>query len=181
MSSDDASWIAQCNLWISDSFRLLSIKNGRGFPRTLCDVSCFRFDHVMRQLLLAAGKGHVWFWRIKFKWTDLDENEIFILQWKLVIFVWILANSMNRFKENCHIIQWIDAELIVKEYGIDIFSFLNTVFHNCLEKWLMGFFCSWVYINNKIKPLDLLFVWFVTSHQQSFSYKGTGLPGLNQY
>ena len=23
--------------------------------------------------------------------------------------------------------------------------------------------------------------WFFTSHQQSFSYKGTGLPGLNQY
>ena len=24
-------------------------------------------------------------------------------------------------------------------------------------------------------------IWFFTSHQQSFSYKGTGLPGLNQY
>ena len=23
--------------------------------------------------------------------------------------------------------------------------------------------------------------WFFTSHHQSFSYKGTGLPGLNQY
>ena len=24
-------------------------------------------------------------------------------------------------------------------------------------------------------------IWFFTSHQQSFSYKGTGIPGLNQY
>ena len=24
-------------------------------------------------------------------------------------------------------------------------------------------------------------IWFFTSHQQSFSYKVTGLPGLNQY
>ena len=24
-------------------------------------------------------------------------------------------------------------------------------------------------------------IWFLTSHQQCFSYKGTGLPGLNQY
>ena len=24
-------------------------------------------------------------------------------------------------------------------------------------------------------------IWFFTSHQQSFSFKGTGLPGLNQY
>ena len=27
----------------------------------------------------------------------------------------------------------------------------------------------------------LLFVWFFTSHQQSFSYKGKGLPVLNQF
>ena len=37
---------------ILDSFRLLSIKNGRGFPRPLCCVTCFLFDLVMRQLLL---------------------------------------------------------------------------------------------------------------------------------
>ena len=31
-------------------------------------------------------------------------------------------------------------------------------------------------------PLHVcLFVWFFTSHQQSFSYTGTNLPGLNQY
>ena len=24
-------------------------------------------------------------------------------------------------------------------------------------------------------------IWFFTSHQQSLSYTGTGLPGLNQY
>ena len=52
MSSGDASGIVQCNLRIFDSFSLLSIKNGRGFARTLCSVTCFWFDLVMRQLLL---------------------------------------------------------------------------------------------------------------------------------
>ena len=28
---------------------------------------------------------------------------------------------------------------------------------------------------------DFCLICFFTSHQQSFSYKGTGLPGLNQY
>ena len=30
-------------------------------------------------------------------------------------------------------------------------------------------------------PLVIFFIWFFTSHQQYFSYKGTGIPGLNQY
>ena len=51
----------QCNLGILDSFRLLSIKNGRGFSRTLCCVTCFWFNLVMRQVI-AAGEGHVCFW-----------------------------------------------------------------------------------------------------------------------
>ena len=25
------------------------------------------------------------------------------------------------------------------------------------------------------------FIWFFMPHQQSYNYKGTGLPGLNQY
>ena len=29
--------------------------------------------------------------------------------------------------------------------------------------------------------ISICLIWFFTSHQQSFSYKGTGLPGLNQY
>ena len=40
---------------IFDSFRLLSIKNGHGFPRMLCDVTCFQFDYVMMHLLLQEG------------------------------------------------------------------------------------------------------------------------------
>ena len=52
MSSGDASGIVQCNLGIFKSFRLLSVKNGRGFPRTLSDVTCFGFDLDMMQLLL---------------------------------------------------------------------------------------------------------------------------------
>ena len=52
MSSSDASKIVQCNQGIFNSFRLLSIKKEHGFPRTLCDVTCFGFDLVMMQLLL---------------------------------------------------------------------------------------------------------------------------------
>ena len=52
MSSGNAPGIVQCILRIFDSFRLFSIKNGRGFPRTLCGVACFWFDLVMRQLFL---------------------------------------------------------------------------------------------------------------------------------
>ena len=52
MSSGNASGSIQRYIGIFDSFRLLSIKNGRGFPVTLCDVTCFWFDLVMRQLLL---------------------------------------------------------------------------------------------------------------------------------
>ena len=55
MSSGDASRIVQCNLGIFDGFRLLSIKNGHGFPRMLCDVTCFQFDNVMMHLLQQEG------------------------------------------------------------------------------------------------------------------------------
>ena len=33
----------------------------------------------------------------------------------------------------------------------------------------------------KVICLFVWLIWFFTSHQQSFSYKGSGLPGLNQY
>ena len=78
MSSGNASRIAQCNLGIFDSFMLLSIKNGCGLQRTLCGITCFWLDLVMRQLLLQERVMSV-FGRIKLKRTDLDKNEIFIL------------------------------------------------------------------------------------------------------
>ena len=52
MSSGDASRIVHGNLRIFDSFRLLSIKNGCGFPRTLCNFTCFQFDLFMMQFML---------------------------------------------------------------------------------------------------------------------------------
>ena len=55
MSSGDASRIVQCMFGIFASFRLLSIKNGSGFPRMLYDVMCFQFDLVMMHLLLQEG------------------------------------------------------------------------------------------------------------------------------
>ena len=55
MSSGDASRIVQCKLGIFASFRLLSIKNGPGFPRMLCDLMCFQCDLVMMHLLLQEG------------------------------------------------------------------------------------------------------------------------------
>ena len=61
MSSGDASRIVQCNLGIFDSFRLLPIKNGCIFPRTLCNVMCFQFDIAMMQFF-AVGDGRVPYW-----------------------------------------------------------------------------------------------------------------------
>ena len=55
MSSGDESRIVQCNIGIFEGFRLLSIKNGHGLPRMLCDVTCFQFDHEMMHLLLQEG------------------------------------------------------------------------------------------------------------------------------
>ena len=83
MSSGDASGIVQCNLGIFDSFKLLSIKNERGFPRMLCDATCFGFYLVMMQLLLLERVMSVF---DEFQGTDLDENEIFILQLKTCYF-----------------------------------------------------------------------------------------------
>ena len=48
----DELWRRIRDRGIFDSFKLLSIKNGRGFPKTLCGVPCFWFDLVKRQLLL---------------------------------------------------------------------------------------------------------------------------------
>ena len=52
MCSGDASGIVQCNRGIFDSFRSLSIKNGCGFTRALCDMTRIRFDLIIMQLLL---------------------------------------------------------------------------------------------------------------------------------
>ena len=56
-------------------------------------------------------------------------------------------------------------ELIATEYGINIFLFLNSVFHNCPKKWLMGFFCSWVYISEVIPKLTRAIVKFGQLHK----------------
>ena len=49
-----------------------------------------------------------------------------------------------------------------------------------MEPWLVKCFCC----SNLVFSPGLLCIalfWFFTSHQQSFGYIGTGLPGLNQY
>ena len=148
MSSDDASGIVECNLGI---FRLLSIKNGPGFPRMLCDVRCFQFDLVMMHLLQQEGVMSVF---EEFNSSELNRtrSRYSFSSEKLVIF----ENSLRSIHWRTAwtdlsktVIQWIDAELIVKEYGFNLFSFLHSVFHNCPEKRLIGFFCSWVYIQNQ--------------------------------
>ena len=66
-------------------------------------------------------------------------------------------------------------------------------FQDILRKTIEGYFNSLDYFTlkkhfpNKVflysdrNTIKLLFVWLFTSHQQSFSYVGTGPPGLNQY
>ena len=55
MSSGYAFGIVQCNLGNFDRFMLLSIKNGPGFPRMLCGVTCLQFDLIIMHLLLQEG------------------------------------------------------------------------------------------------------------------------------
>ena len=135
MSSGEASGIVQCNLRIFDSGKLLSIKNGRGFPQALCGVTCFWFDLVLRQLLLQernVTQGN-WFRRVSNEKLVIFENDPLSKHWRIA---WTyLSITVTLFNE------------IATEYGINLFSFLNSDFHNCPEKWLMGFFCSWVYIS----------------------------------
>ena len=98
--------------------------------------------------------GNYWY-HVRF-WTNLTQmnwfrrEKIFILKWKLVIFeneplskhwriAWTyLSKTFTLFKEMMQ--NW----LIRNKVEI-YFSFLSSDFHNCPEKWLMGFFCSWVY------------------------------------
>ena len=61
MSSGDASGIVQCNLGIFDSFRLLSIKNGRGFPKNVVRRHMLLVGPLY-EAVIAAGEGHVCFW-----------------------------------------------------------------------------------------------------------------------
>ena len=48
----DELWRRIRDRGIFDSFKLLSIKNGCGFPKTLFGVPCFWFDLIKRQFLL---------------------------------------------------------------------------------------------------------------------------------
>ena len=60
MSSGDASVIVQCNLGVFDCFRLLSIKNRRGFTRNVVR----RHMLLVRphyEAVIAAGEGHAYF------------------------------------------------------------------------------------------------------------------------
>ena len=41
----------------------------------------------MMQIFIAAVEGHVRFWRNLLKWTNLDENEVFIFQWETCHFL----------------------------------------------------------------------------------------------
>ena len=61
MSSGDASVIVQCNLGVFHSFKMLSIKNRRGFPRNVVR----RHMLLVRpryEAVIAAGEGHAYFW-----------------------------------------------------------------------------------------------------------------------
>ena len=86
--------------------------------------------------------------------------------------------------------EWKDKPMIVWTYGrkgenyvclatdslkLIILNFDQMIQSECLTLYSMK------------APFDALemlcfcLIWFFRSHQQSFGYKGTGLPGLNQY
>ena len=57
MSSGEAYGIVQCNLGIFDSFRLFSIKNGRGFSKNVVR-SHMLLVRPHYEAVIAAGEGH---------------------------------------------------------------------------------------------------------------------------
>ena len=61
MSSGDASRFVQRNLGIFDSFRLLSIKSGRGFPKNVVRHHMLLIQPFY-EAVIVAGEGHFCFW-----------------------------------------------------------------------------------------------------------------------
>ena len=51
----------------------------------------------------------------------------------------------------------------------------------CWLFWVSYYVQSLLLLPLCVKVMCLCLIWFFTAHQQSFSYVGTGLPGLNQY
>ena len=80
-----------------------------------------------------------------------------------------------------HMLMWLNQYLMNWLIYFSIFTFLKQailIFVTVHSKWMRQKF-DWQ-LQARLGVLFCL-IWFFTSHQQSFSYKGTGLPGLNQY
>ena len=117
MRSGDASRIVQCNLGIFDSFRLLSIKNGRGFPRTLCGVTCFWFDLVTRQLLRQE--------RVMSVMDELNSSE--------------LIQTRTRYSFSSEKLVIFENEPLSKHWRIALIDLSKTVtlFNEMMQNWLL--------------------------------------------
>ena len=86
-------------------------------------------------------------------------------------FEWDCTYSLNQVKKH--------YKTSDNQYGLDdVTKFQRIIFFLSIDKYF------------SVKPQDevifimiclfVCLILFFTSHQQSFSYKGTGLPGLNQ-
>ena len=137
MRSGDACGIVQCNLGIFDNFRLLSIKNG-GASRNV--VQRYMLSIRPRYgAVIAAGEGHALYWTSLTQVNRFRRERDIYSPVKHLSFLKMTpcldtGEQHKQISVKLLIIQCINAELIGKDYGIHIFSFLNSVFQNCPEK-----------------------------------------------
>ena len=136
MSSGDAPRIVQCNLGIFDSFRLLSIKNGCG-SKERC--ATFVLSIPLRyDVVIAAGEGHALYWTSLPQVNQFRREQDIYSPVKNLSFL-KTTPCLNTGEQHEHIsVKLLNYSMYYcrtdLDYGIHIFLFLNSVFHNCPEK-----------------------------------------------
>ena len=129
--------------------------------------------------------GSLWPTNLEKIWSPVKLNKSLeeyccIKQWRHwwnTIFCYSTGCQINGLTERV----WSATALIPKREPKDC------VFYSQLSKNLCNFHYTFIHIYQTIQCstsgwfVCFCLILFFTSHHQSFSYRGTGLPGLNQY
>ena len=112
---------------------------------------------------------------------EFDVGCPYLAQWLLMVGWWLrlfqIANMTLESKVKLKIMQILFMALYANSSHI---SWLRMfIFHTML---IYGVYMTTEFWDDIFDiGLFVCLIWFFTSHQQSFSYKGTGLQELNQY
>ena len=90
-------------------------------------------------VVIAAGEGHAFYWMSLTQVNRFRQERDIHSPMKNLSFLKMTPclntnEQLEQISVKLLIIQCIDAALIVNDYCINIFSFLNSVFQNCPEK-----------------------------------------------